>query len=502
FAEFAGRKGLPSNRYSILANAQEASVMCTRIEWLEHSNKRYCELCKHSFEFTPIYAPEMPDSIPKWILIREGFEALGTGVKLILRAILVITIWLVILPYFTIWIWRLYFWVGDWFAFNANGLPVPIGETANSTASGNNTQAPRADIKPLEQMDSFTRLVHQTIPPEYKWFSKFLLDCFDGQIISAVVVVVFVAIFLLREWVIQNQDPEEGDILVDIPARPADAMEFDQADIDGAVGRLLGAEQLLQQQLEAVARAEEPHNRDTAQLDHPTLAPLLQQNPTNRQNQSDIWINDSFNFPADLDDRRQAPSSNEVPRYSPQENFPTSGESSSTRAGFVYDPLSQTYHPDSPWVQGSSSSNYNFVTGGQSSTSQDLSISDNGEGSSTGWKTDSRLGDKYIRNRNKHPLFWKEDIPLTYDNVFLKPDGSAMTLNEKIARYEELCQSGELSFRDGVELLGWRAGQADQTNLPHIDITVDEKIKSVGRLDRMKATSIAGGDVPATRPTG
>ncbi|KAF9400174.1 hypothetical protein BGX21_004856 [Mortierella sp. AD011] len=499
FAEFVGLKRLPSNRYSILANAQEASVMCTGIEWLEHSNKRYCELCKHNFEFTPIYSPEMPESIPKWILIREGVEALGAGVKLVLRAILVITIWLVILPYFTIWIWRLYFWVGDWFAFSANGLPVPTGEISNSTISGNNTQTLRADMKPLEQMDTFTRLVHQTIPPEYKWLSNLLLDCFDGQIISAVVVVVFVAIFLLREWVIQNQDPEEGDILVDIPARPADAMEFDQADIDGAVGRLLGAEQLLQQQLGARARAEEPHNRDIAQPGHPALAPFPQQNPTNHQNQSDIWASDSYNFPVDSDSQHQPPSSSEFPRYSPQGNFPTSGESSSARAGFVYDPLSETFHPDSPWMQGSSSSNYSSAAGSHSTTSRDLPVSDNGEGSSTGWKTKDPFGDKYIRDRNNHPLMWKEDIPLTYDNVFRKPDGSVMTLNEKIACYEELRQSRGLSSKDGIKLLQWRAEQFES---PHMGITMEEKIQNVGRLDRMKATSMADGDVPTTQHTG
>jgi hypothetical protein len=36
-----------------------------------------------------------------------------------------------------------------------------------------------------------------------------LLDCFEGQIITCVVVVVFVAAFLLREWIVQNT-PAEG----------------------------------------------------------------------------------------------------------------------------------------------------------------------------------------------------------------------------------------------------------------------------------------------------
>ncbi|KAG2172819.1 hypothetical protein INT43_000169 [Umbelopsis isabellina] len=36
----------------------------------------------------------------------------------------------------------------------------------------------------------------------------FLLDCFEGQIITCVVVVVFVAAFLLREWIVQNTPAE------------------------------------------------------------------------------------------------------------------------------------------------------------------------------------------------------------------------------------------------------------------------------------------------------
>jgi len=111
----------------------------------------------------------MPETIPRWILVKKGIDTMGAGVKLVLRAILVTMIWLVILPYFTIWIWRLYFWVGDWFAFSANGLPVPAGEV-NGTALVNITEVLMSNPKALEQMDSFTRLVHRTIPHEYKWF--------------------------------------------------------------------------------------------------------------------------------------------------------------------------------------------------------------------------------------------------------------------------------------------------------------------------------------------
>ncbi|KAF9199662.1 hypothetical protein BGZ49_010191, partial [Haplosporangium sp. Z 27] len=490
FAEFAGLKEHPSNLYSILANVQEVSDMYIRIEWLEHSNKRYCELCKHSFEFTPIYAPEMPESIPTWILVREGVEALGTGVKLFLRAILVITIWLVILPYFTIWVWRLYFWIGDWFAFSANGLSVPVSETVNSTTPNNNTQAVGLNMKPLEQMDSFTRLVHQTIPPEYKWFSKFLLDCFDGQIISAVVVVVFVAIFLLREWVIQNQDPED----------PADGMQFDQANIDDDATRAENVAQLDQGEADAhrlmvierllremdEAKAKESRDENIAQLDPPVLdQPYqpFQQDPTNSN-----WIEDLFETAPDHGDRHQSLSSDEVSRYSRQEIVPAIG-GSSTRAGFVNDSQNHTSHSDFPWAQGSSSSSFSVATDGQNSSSKDLSISDNGEGSSEGWKTTGDVSGIFIKTRINQPYFWKDTIPLTYNNVFLKTDGSEMTPSEKIARYEELCHSGGLSYGDDLMLL-----EASHAETP---LGKAEKPRnSTQQQEYTRGLSIVGRDAP------
>ncbi|KAI4809852.1 hypothetical protein KUCAC02_018710 [Chaenocephalus aceratus] len=34
------------------------------LQWLKHSRKEYCELCKHRFAFTPIYSPDMPSRLP------------------------------------------------------------------------------------------------------------------------------------------------------------------------------------------------------------------------------------------------------------------------------------------------------------------------------------------------------------------------------------------------------------------------------------------------------
>ncbi|KAG0318326.1 hypothetical protein BGZ99_005746 [Dissophora globulifera] len=423
----------------------------------------------------------MPETIPKWILVKKGIDTMGTGVKLILRAILVAMIWLVILPYFTIWIWRLYFWVGDWFAFSANGLAVPVSET-NATVSRNVTELLLMNPKALEHMDTLTRLVHRTIPQEYKGFSKFILDCFEGQVISAVVVVVFVAIFLLREWVNQNQDPEE-DVLVEVPGRP-DGLQLDEAEVEGALGRLLAA-QLQRQQQEAAARAAELANDLAAHRD-PAFDLPAHRNPGNaRPNPQDAWRNNAFDF--DEHNDRRPPELNDAHRYPSHEIFPVGGESSTARAGYIYDPLNQTYHPDSPWVQGSSSSHHGHGMDSQTSTGQEPSDTNNGEGSSTGRRTSPPERDNIIRAKNMQPLYWTEGIRLTYDNVFLRPDGSEMTTEEKLARYEDLCQSVDLSFADGVRLLEWRTAQAEahmeQMNLLRADMTIEERLEHLLQLE-------------------
>lgn len=113
-----------------------------------------------------VYDQNMPASIPRWILFKRMARTAGVGIKLVLRAIIVGTIWLVLLPYLTIWVWRLYFWVGDRFAFGANGLDVP--PALNGTLT-NGTDTNGTGIPDFDQLHFVTQFVLQSIPPEKKW---------------------------------------------------------------------------------------------------------------------------------------------------------------------------------------------------------------------------------------------------------------------------------------------------------------------------------------------
>ncbi|KAG0280310.1 hypothetical protein BGZ95_010589 [Linnemannia exigua] len=438
-----------------------------------------------------VYSPDMPDNIPYWILAKRVIDTLAKGIKLILRAVLVASIWLIILPYFTIWIWRLYFWVGDWFAFSANGLAVPNMYIQNATAAAatNATENLAASGKATEELSSFTRLVQQTIPPEHKWLSTLILDCFEGQVVSAVVVVVFVAIFLLREWVLQNQDID--DQFAEEQDRAADRVQqLDQAEIEGALGLLVAA-QLQRQQQDAAAAGGIPaadefgqqQGRAAGRLDPPAFAPILGRVPTNlRQNPENMW-EDEFDA---FEDQMPNPF-RDITGHNPEESFIAPAESSSSagRPGYVYDPLNQTYHPDSRWIHESSSPFSNSDIHRQIESL----VNDNGEGSSESRTSVAALlgGDNVIRQKDNQPLMWKTGIPMTFDNVFLNPDGTEMTLDEKIDRYDVLTEANHLSFKDSVKLLEWRNGQVealfDQSQVRQPGLTVVERLEALQRLE-------------------
>ncbi|KAG9287347.1 hypothetical protein G9A89_023718 [Geosiphon pyriformis] len=180
-------------------------------EWLKHSKKKHCEVCKYPFSFTPIYDPRMPDSIPIVLFIRRGLRRFYGLVKIWLRAMLVGTVWLITLPYITVWVWRFYFWSGESLASFVYGIKPATMETNNNTMTEEKSTLAIFYVTLLKGALWY-------VPPDAVEFletygdfaSKFFADTFHGQIITCIVVIVFVAAFLLREWIIQNTPPEDG----------------------------------------------------------------------------------------------------------------------------------------------------------------------------------------------------------------------------------------------------------------------------------------------------
>ncbi|KLU90380.1 RING finger membrane protein [Magnaporthiopsis poae ATCC 64411] len=83
------------------------------MEWLSHSQKKHCELCKTPFRFTKLYDRRMPQTLPFAVFVSHVAKYLLANLLGWLRAALVISIWLVWLPYLMRAIWSLMFWISD-----------------------------------------------------------------------------------------------------------------------------------------------------------------------------------------------------------------------------------------------------------------------------------------------------------------------------------------------------------------------------------------------------
>ncbi|OOQ88696.1 RING finger membrane protein [Penicillium brasilianum] len=246
------------------------------VEWLSHSQKKHCELCKTPFRFTKLYDPNMPQSLPTPLFLQQALiQTLRTLVTW-LRFVLVAFVWLGWLPWSMRAIWRALFWLADgrWSAggtvqqrgapsvqngveqWAANGTAAAttvlssLTSGASSAASSSATAAPSARAATINfptgdpLMLTFIKKIipslfmpgwtsagsesgsHVNGPsgsprPRYpSWLSdvKFLntltpyptinnmiIDTLEGQLITLLVVVAFILLFLIREWVVQQQ---------------------------------------------------------------------------------------------------------------------------------------------------------------------------------------------------------------------------------------------------------------------------------------------------------
>lgn len=179
--------------------------------WLSHSKKKTCDVCKHPYSFTKVYAADMPDKLPPLLLVRRLAQQALFGVLFGLRAIMITIVWLAILPWITIWTWRLYFTMGESTAWWISGRDLQPSSSSGglvSLAVSNETVSLWTNSTVLHRL--MTRPFWQSLSA----------DIFAGQIIASLIVLIFVAVFLLREWISQNARPgvfEEEDLVVPPP---------------------------------------------------------------------------------------------------------------------------------------------------------------------------------------------------------------------------------------------------------------------------------------------
>lgn len=252
------------------------------MEWLSHSQKKHCELCKTPFRFTKLYHPNMPNSVPLPIFLRQAAVHTWKTFLTWSRFHVVLFVWVVWLPWCMRIVWRALFWIADggwinWQKLQEQALSVTqehmdtvLGEQAGSAStkipmakdvlasamfsrvanalpnflSSSSSQAlnfterdpllikfaknlmvgviarTSSQSVPFLATSSLNTTGVPTIALRSSWLSDFsflrfltpspafnnlVIDTLEGQIITLLVVISFILIFLIREWVVQQQ---------------------------------------------------------------------------------------------------------------------------------------------------------------------------------------------------------------------------------------------------------------------------------------------------------
>ena len=227
------------------------------VEWLSHSQKKYCELCKTPFHFTKLYDPNMPHELPAPLFIKQlsihSMRTLLTWMRLVLVAF----VWLGWLPWFMRAIWRGMFWLadGNWSHSeiyrmqNSSTTTSMMAATTSSaqsttTSSTSSHSAAAATAEPImitlvknslstllmpagspftvgfigsdlsNMTAGFSKSRHPSWLSDVKFLNSLtssptinniLIDTLEGQLITLLVVISFILICLIREWVVQQQ---------------------------------------------------------------------------------------------------------------------------------------------------------------------------------------------------------------------------------------------------------------------------------------------------------
>ncbi|KAL9112548.1 MAG: hypothetical protein Q9227_003119 [Pyrenula ochraceoflavens] len=242
------------------------------MEWLSHSQKKYCELCKTHFRFTKLYSSRMPQTLPIPIFIRQLIVHVLTNLVTWSRILLVAIVWLGWLPWSIRHVWRAMFFLvdGRWVANRSKeqsnfspilGFPLgaPLSNSSslgdrsllfNISAHSNETESYLGNMSQAFPEFLLIKIVKLLFPMMYRWTlaqsihgngldvlgnnssipspylhdsllsdikylqnfttspraNRILIDTLEGQLICLLIVATFILVFLIREWVI-NQQP-------------------------------------------------------------------------------------------------------------------------------------------------------------------------------------------------------------------------------------------------------------------------------------------------------
>ncbi|KAL9119887.1 MAG: hypothetical protein Q9187_003558 [Circinaria calcarea] len=392
------------------------------MEWLSHSQKKYCELCKTSFRFTKLYHPQMPETVPLPVFLHQAMAHTIKSLMTWTRWQLVILVWLGWVPWCMRTVWRGLFWIGDggWVSweeieeknsllagrkqlsllsppgsaplghegllskaavppdifskvtYSFTPLWPPFSQTFNFTAGepklfrfakriiqglmhynsvdlrtggsllSNDTATPGSSQRSPSWLSDLGFL--RSLTP-WTFFNNLIIDILEGQLITLSVCVVFILIFLIREWVVQQQPGINMGVAANAAAernRQAERqiqvlremrLREDQqqianhaippVDLDDGPGNQQAPEALMDQESPATALSNGQLGVQT--LEHQTNGGQIGDLNTNRAFAAEVGSNDSISGTFNVSDHGSmySPSEPESPNTNQRPSMPT-----------------------------------------------------------------------------------------------------------------------------------------------------------------------------------
>ena len=240
------------------------------MEWLSHSQKKHCELCKTPFRFTKLYSPRMPSNLPMHVFFAHMARYVVDNVVVWLRALLVGCVWLFWVPYLMRRVWSLLFWLSDeglGSLMLAKRVGTAIGNATSDAVSSPNQTSVLSTIISLAENQSAADLLNRnssalplndTLPASASVairlpylilgaifpalmpknittsmqdpgaeavtrgtllsdvkvlqnltrqpsVNRFVIMVLEGQIITVLVIICFILVILVRDYVVQQQ---------------------------------------------------------------------------------------------------------------------------------------------------------------------------------------------------------------------------------------------------------------------------------------------------------
>ncbi|KAL9603943.1 MAG: hypothetical protein Q9219_000881 [cf. Caloplaca sp. 3 TL-2023] len=264
------------------------------MEWLSHSQKKYCELCKTPFRFTKLYHSQMPATVPTLVFLRQVLIHTWNSFLTWSRMHVVILVWLCWLPWSMRTVWRGLFWIGDggWLNWTqmeqealkaakerldklaaegmspaaqshslfvrdaastivsrlAEAIPQMVSRTLNLPAGKpvafklargllgrfvRPNQANDTDSLPYISPSNVSNVPSNpyrsswlsevgflTTLTRYPILNNLIVDTLEGQLITILIVVAFILIFLIREWVVQQRPGQMVQAIPEVREEP------------------------------------------------------------------------------------------------------------------------------------------------------------------------------------------------------------------------------------------------------------------------------------------